>query len=365
MKRNGTTSAGRTRWRCKECGSSKSHTYDRRAADLRSGLDWLFSKRALGQGRVSARTQQRRNRLMWSLMPPVPLVQERYDVVQVDGIWLHRRAVVLIAVADGHVIGWRVARSETSQAWGLLMERITAPRVLVCDGAGGIAKAMGRAWPGTAMQRCLFHVCMNVTALTGMRPRLPAGRELRRIAIALSRTADADGLRDWLVSYNAWRTRWHTWLRESSTYKDGTEADTHQRLVKARNLLDRRIKEETMGTFITMAGQCATPIPTTNNLLESWNKQLRAMLRNHNGLSLEREMRAICWWCHQHTAEPESDAWLVDHAYSDADIERLNNLAWQHSQQGLHETTGMPQHHGTAIDWNEFHTSVRYPNSTD
>lgn len=242
MRTNGTTSAGRTRWRCKECGSSTSRTYDHRAADLRSGLDWLFFTRTLAQGPVSARTQQRRNRLIWSLMPPVPLVLQRHDVVQVDGIWLHRRAVVLVAVADGHVIGWRVARHEDSVVWGLLMGRIAAPRVLVCDGGGGIAKAMRRVWPGTSMQRCLFHIAMNVTALTGMRPRLEAGRQLRRIAITLSRVKTQEDLMDWLVAYNDWETRWHEWLRTQSTYRDGSEADKHQRLVTARNLLNKRIR---------------------------------------------------------------------------------------------------------------------------
>ena len=45
---------------------------------------------------------------MWSLWPPVPLVDEVHHVVHVDGIHLHRDAVVLIAVAGGHVIGWHV-----------------------------------------------------------------------------------------------------------------------------------------------------------------------------------------------------------------------------------------------------------------
>ena len=46
MKKNGSTSAGRTRWRCKDsaCGASATRSYDRAAADLRAGLDWLFSK---------------------------------------------------------------------------------------------------------------------------------------------------------------------------------------------------------------------------------------------------------------------------------------------------------------------------------
>ena len=156
-------------------------------------MDWLFFTRTLAQGSVSARTQQRRNRLIWSLMPPVPLVRQCHDVVQVDGIWLHRRAVVLVAVADGHVVGWRVARHEGSVVWGLLMGRIAAPRVLVCDGGGGIAKAVRRVWPGTSMQRCLFHIAMYVTALTGMRLRLEAGRQLRRIAITLKPGQDTGG----------------------------------------------------------------------------------------------------------------------------------------------------------------------------
>lgn len=54
---------------------------------------------------------------MWSLWPPVPLVDEVHHVVHVDGIHLHRDAVVLIAVAGGHVIGWHVAKSEKAAAW--------------------------------------------------------------------------------------------------------------------------------------------------------------------------------------------------------------------------------------------------------
>lgn len=42
-----------------------------------------------------------------------------------------RNAVVLIAYGDGHVLGWYVARSETSAAWENLMARIAEPVVAV------------------------------------------------------------------------------------------------------------------------------------------------------------------------------------------------------------------------------------------
>ena len=118
MKKNGATSAGRTRWRCKDpsCGASASRAYDRRSADLRAGLDWLFSKESQEERRIPARSLRRANLLMWDLWPPVPLDRTAHDVVHLDGIHLHRDAVVLIAVSGGHVVGWHVARGETGAA---------------------------------------------------------------------------------------------------------------------------------------------------------------------------------------------------------------------------------------------------------
>ena len=45
------------------------------------------------------------------------LTGEVHDVVHLDGIWLRRKAVVLIAVAGGYVVGWHLARSESASAW--------------------------------------------------------------------------------------------------------------------------------------------------------------------------------------------------------------------------------------------------------
>ena len=49
----------------------------------------------------------------------MPLVDEVHHVVHVDGIHLHRDAVVLIAVAGGHVIGWHCVLA----SWRPLCER--------------------------------------------------------------------------------------------------------------------------------------------------------------------------------------------------------------------------------------------------
>lgn len=130
MKKNGTTSAGRTRWRCgkRGCGASVTHSYDRGAEDVQGFLDWLLSRKTQRDASVPDRTLRRRNGLGWSLWPPCPMDGQVHDVVHLDGIHLGRNAVVLIAYGDGHVLGWYVARRETSAAWENLMARIGRTR---------------------------------------------------------------------------------------------------------------------------------------------------------------------------------------------------------------------------------------------
>ncbi len=367
MKKNGKTSAGRTRWRCKNlgCGVSYTSPYDRRAMDLEASLRWLFSKESQTEHALPARTLRRRNELMWSLWPPVPFIDEIYDVVHLDGIHLHRDAVVLIAVASGRVIGWYVARNETSAAWGHLMARISPPLTVVVDGGGGILKALRAHWPDAKVQRCLFHVCMNISALTGLKPRLQAGKQLRGLAIRLSRVTNEKSAVEWLVSYNQWEQEYAAFLDEKSTYADGTIADQHQRLVKARRMIRRHIREGYLFTFLEPPEGCSEPIPSTNNLIESCNARIRDMLRHHRGLNLLRQIKAICWWCHQHSEHPEPAGRLVATAFTDQQIQQLYQQAWQHSPQGAYETFGIPNQYGTGINWNEFHTSTRYPNTTE
>ena len=78
-------------------------------------------------------------------------------MVFVDGIYLSHKLVVLIACTKTHVLGWYVAKGETTRAWQALMSRIAPPDVVVCDGGQGIASAVKTTWPTTRIQRCVFH----------------------------------------------------------------------------------------------------------------------------------------------------------------------------------------------------------------
>lgn len=83
-----------------------------------------------------------------------PKIAESRDVVFLDGIYLGRKACVLICCDEKHVLGWYLCRYEHAGAWIALMKRIAEPRMVVSDGGTGFAKALKKAWPKAKHQRC-------------------------------------------------------------------------------------------------------------------------------------------------------------------------------------------------------------------
>lgn len=105
------------------------------------------------------------------------------NVLHVDGLHLRRSAVILISSNEaGEPVGWYLARSEHSHAWRALLNQSQRPFMVVTDGGAGFRKALAAKWPGMRVQRCLFHVYGNITALTSKTPKLAAGRELKDLA---------------------------------------------------------------------------------------------------------------------------------------------------------------------------------------
>ena len=190
MKRNGHTSSGATRWRCKGCGASLTHRIDNAAKRLAEFLDWLMGKGAQADLPGEGRTFRRRTSEFWSIWPIAPYTGEVFDVVFLDGLWVGRDAVVLMACTKEHVVAWHLAQSECAEAWAALMMRMPAPVMAVTDGAPGFAKAARAIWPATRIQRCVFHAFCQVRRCTTSRPKLDCGIELYGIARRLLKAKD-------------------------------------------------------------------------------------------------------------------------------------------------------------------------------
>ncbi len=79
----------------------------------------------------------------------------------------------------------------------------------------------------------------------------------------------------------------------------------HERLVKARRSLARLINASTLFAYLDKDLIESGSLPSTNNRIEGGvSARLRAMLRDHRGLSIERRIKAIFWWCCMHSLNP-------------------------------------------------------------
>ena len=137
---------------------SRAHSKDNTSIRLKEFLSWLFSKDTQSSMPGSGRTFRRRTKEFWDIWPMPEVVDEIHRVVYVDGIYLKRNLVVLIACSDQYVLGWYIARGETRRAWEALLEKIAPPEVVVTDSGSGFASAVKHLWPQTRIQQCLIFV---------------------------------------------------------------------------------------------------------------------------------------------------------------------------------------------------------------
>jgi hypothetical protein len=299
-----------------------------------------------GEGRTFRRKCSR----FWEVWPIASHAGEIHRVVYVDGIYLARSVVILIARTEKYVIGWYLAKSETSRAWRALISPIAPPVVVVTDGGTGFEKARKQLWPKTRVQRCLFHAFCQVKKQTTTRPNLQAGVELYGLAKQLVKVKDTGAAVAWLASYNDWCARWEEFLAEKTKDPDTGKWDwTHARLVTARNSLNTLVRNNTLFTFVDPLLTEDGPLPSTNNKLEGGvNAQLREMLRRHRGLSLMRRAKAVYWWCYMHTECPLGAADILKTMPTDADIAELfNQVAYEPQKRDG------PKEWGDGLVWSE------------
>ena len=283
--KSGKTKAGSQRWFCKECKTSLTHKIDSSSKELQIFLDWLFGKESQSTMPGEGRTFRRKTSKFWDIWPMPPKIEEARDVLFLDGIYLGRKACVLICCDEKHVLGWYLCRYEHAGAWIALMKRIAEPKMVVSDGGTGFAKALKKVWPKAKHQRCIFHVFCQVKRYTTSRPNTMAGIELYSISKDLLTIKNKQEAKLWTNRFIKWIKKYQEFLSEMTIDERGNKRPTHERLLKAERSLLKLIKENTIFTYLDEELNAEFSAPATNNRIEGGiNSRLREMLRNHRGL---------------------------------------------------------------------------------
>ncbi len=354
----GKNRSGSQRWFCKQCKAITTPRIDNGSKQLQIFLSWLFSKQTQRELPGEGRTFRRKTSQFWDIWPLPPVVEDKRDVVYVDGIYLGRKACVLICCDEEHILGWYLCRYEQSKAWIALLSRIAEPKVVVSDGGSGFGKALRKVWPHAKLQRCVFHVFSQVKRYTTSKPKTSAGLELYVLARDLLHIEKKNEIDKWISRFIRWMARYNSFLSQRTYDENGNSRPTHERLIKAQQSLLKLIKEGTMFTYLDEALRNEIEkLPSTNNLIEGGvNSRLRAMLRDHRGLSVERRIKAVFWWCYMHSPEPLSVSEILKTMPTDQSIAEIYRKMTRQEK-----LSGTIPDWGDAVVWNELHKSGEYP----
>lgn len=301
--KNGKTAAGTQRWKCVHCGSS---SVRRRPDVTRRGefitfLNWLSGKHSQAEFTLTdtGRSLRRKSSWCWDIQPRIVPSQTIQHQVLVDGIWVGSWCL-LIAVSDQlEVLAWQWCARESTAAWGALLCQLEAPAVVVSDGGLGLASAVRSFWPETRIQRCLFHVSMNMRQHLTRNPLTDAGKGLQGLTKSLMKVHTIEEAISWQQQLDQW---WQTFghLTAERTFKEHRWWFTHDRLRKAWQLLSKLTRNGTLFTYLEFGN-----MRTTSPLEGGINNGIRNILRAHRGMSEAHMKRAAEWFLYlrNHTVE--------------------------------------------------------------
>lgn len=314
LQKRGLTAKGTQRWLCPTC--SKSATKPRadlaRAFVLERFVTWLMGKQSqteLGYG-VTDRTWRSQTAWCWQVVPKPMLTGEVYPVILLDGIRIGG-LVCFIARTPEFVIGWHWAGWESSHTWQVLLDRLPAPVVVVCDGQKGVLLAIARCWPEARIQRCIFHVWQNIRVKLTLHPQTEAGQELLCLAKELLRGIPTTELaQQWQAQLVSWEQRHGAFIRERTYVQDPQAGKhnwwyTHGRVRSAYHQLAKLLQDDQLFTYLD---KTLTDIPiarTTSYVEGGINSQLRTKLKLHRGLSQTHQQRLVEWYLYGRTKTPK------------------------------------------------------------
>lgn len=151
----------------------------------------------------------------------------------------------------------------------------------VIDGRRGLAGV----FKDIPVQVCHFHQLKIVTKYLTRRPKTEAGKELRRLALTLSRTNE----KTFSTDLDQWEKKWRGFIRER-TYIVGTNRFyyTHKNVRSAFLSLKRNLPH-----LFTFQKYSDLNIPNTTNTVDGCFASIKKKVGAHHGLRKDRRFKVI------------------------------------------------------------------------
>lgn len=199
------------------------------------------------------------------------------------------------------MLSWRWVGWESSLTWSLLLEKIPAPTVVVCDGQKGILLAIARCWPRTKIQRCLFHVWQNVRAKLTLHPQTQAGQELLQLTRDLWPVKTQEQALNWQHQLVAWFEQYGSFIQQRTYYEQPISHRrrwwyTHRGIRSAYRQHKELVSNDQLFVYLDRTLTTEAIPRTTNHVEGGINSQLRTKLKLHRGLTQLHRQRLVEWY---------------------------------------------------------------------
>lgn len=220
-------------------------------------------------------------------MPTPPAITPREMVAVMDCTFFERTSGYLV-VRDPHQkenVYWSEIERETSEEYQCARDTLESQGfvilAVVADGKPGI-KGVYEDLP---IQMCQFHQKLIITRYLTMRPKLEAGKELRKLVHGL---CDADE-ECFALELEAWHGKWREFLNERTVNPEtNRKSFTHRRLRSAYRSLKTNLPY-----LFTYRKYPELNIPNTTNGLEGSFAYLKELVRVHRGIKPELKHKII------------------------------------------------------------------------
>lgn len=299
--RYGTTSKGKERYLCKNCGKTWTHKSRHRLdAEIFHTFVWEQASIKVLATRYNLSPNKIRS-IIHNYQPPEmdisqlsPEVKANIKVIMMDATYLHSHSHCVIVAIDAHngrlLYLKEVDRPETVgdyyTAINALQKAGIYPKACVIDGRNGVKKML--AEEGIYTQYCLFHVYLLMKKYLTSKPVLEPNIQLKWIIEMLC--AGRYNAESFQATYFSWRAHHTAWLNErtpSNDRKCGYEF-TH---AETRRLV--RFIDSNYLWFFTYERHPELNIPKTSSRLEGKFGVAKTKLHVHRGYKNELRIKIL------------------------------------------------------------------------
>lgn len=206
-----------------------------------------------------------------------------------DATFFKEKDGVLVARANGKNLLWKEIETEKAEDYELLILSLQAAGMLfssfVIDGKRGVLHMILKKFPGTPVQFCQFHQMQIITRYLSKKPKLEAGKELRKLTLTLTET----DRKAFTSSLNKRNEKWEDFLAEKTVDSaTGRWHFTHGRLKSAFRSLKTNLPY-----LFTYLEYPELKIPNTTNSCDGSFAHWKGKLGVHRGLAKERKRKMM------------------------------------------------------------------------